>query len=123
MHRVSSPGHCAGLSDRTDGAFQAQGGLDYVGGCDPCLSSFLCLTLRWHWLLGRGSGSDDGGRVSCRGASLWALYQDRNIPVMRGLERGALFQPPSTWRSPNMEASNVGSSNIEHTYPQHRGLR
>lgn len=33
---------------------------------------------------------------------LWAFYQDRvsSIPATRGLEKGALFQPPSTWRSP-----------------------
>lgn len=85
------PGHSAGLSDRTDGAFQAWVGLDYAGGCDPYFSScFLCPTLRC-WLLGRGSGSDDRGTVSCRGAYPWALYQDRNILAARGLEKEVLF--------------------------------
>lgn len=124
MLRVSSPGHNAGLSDRTNGAFQAQVELGYVGGGDPCLSSFfLCLILRRHWFWGRGSGSDDRGRDSCRGVYPWALYQDRNIPATRGLEKELPSSPPQHGGPPNIKANNVVSSNIEHVHPQHEGLR
>lgn len=121
--RVSSPGHSAGLSDGTDGAFQAQAGLSYVGGCDPCLSScFLCPTLRC-WLLGRGSESDDRGTVSCKRAYPWALHQDRNILAGGGLKKKLSSSPPQHGRPSNIEANNVSSSNIEHAQPQHEGLR
>lgn len=63
------------------------------------------------------------GRESLAGVPTHGLYTRIETFLPQGGLKKLSSSPPQHGGPPNMEANNVGSSNIEHTHPQYEGLR